>query len=228
MPIVVIRDPISGISFSGIESYRMYLYSESGKISLSLPVAPREISYDDIGQDWTRAERSGDVPLLLRKGAKLKTMSFSALLTDVRSMWAPQAGQINAVEALANTTERILVRYGPQEAGLWRITECSYGSLLRHHDTSEITRATVSLTLTRASDAAPAVGPVSGGAGRPPAPVAAPAPPRTYRVVPGDCLWNIALRYYGNGAAYPRIFDANRDKIRNPNLIYPGQVFVIP
>lgn len=227
MPVVVIRDPLSGVSFSGTESYRMYLFSETGKISFSVPVAPREISYGGIGQEWVTAERSGNTPLLLRKAAKLKTISFSTLVTDLGSMWTPMTDAINALEQLANTTERILVRYGPQEAGLWRITECGYDSLLRHHASNEATRVLLSMTLTRASDAAPAVGPVSGGVGRPP-PAPAPAPPRTYRVVPGDCLWNIALRYYGNGAAYTRIFDANRDKIRNPNLIYPAQVFVIP
>lgn len=51
---------------------------------------------------------------------------------------------------------------------------------------------------------------------------------RTYTVVSGDCLWNIAKRFYGNGSRYPDIFNANRDKISNPNLIYPGQVLVIP
>lgn len=51
---------------------------------------------------------------------------------------------------------------------------------------------------------------------------------QSYTVVRGDCLWNIAKRYYGNGSLYTRIFDANRDKIKNPNLIYPGQVLVIP
>lgn len=227
MAVVVIRDPISGISFSGNESYRMYLYSETGRISFSVPVAPREISYGGIGQEWVSAERGGNTPLLLRKAAKLKTISFSTLIVDFASMWTPMTSAINALEQLANTTERILVRYGPQEAGLWRITECGYDSLLRHHDSSEITRAMLSMTLTRASDAAPAVGPVSGGVGRPPT-APPPAPPRTYRVVSGDCLWNIALRYYGNGTAWTRILDANKDKIRNPNLIYPGQVFVIP
>lgn len=51
---------------------------------------------------------------------------------------------------------------------------------------------------------------------------------RTYTVVSGDCLWNIAKRFYGNGSRYPDIFNANKDKISNPNLIYPGQVLVIP
>ncbi len=43
----------------------------------------------------------------------------------------------------------------------------------------------------------------------------------------GDTLWGIARRFYGNGALYPRIARAN-PIIRNPNLIYPGQRFVIP
>ena len=61
----------------------------------------------------------------------------------------------------------------------------------------------------------------------PPRPVSKPTP-RTYTVVRGDCLWNIAKRFYGNGSQYMKIYNANRDKIKKPNLIYPGQVFVIP
>lgn len=51
-----------------------------------------------------------------------------------------------------------------------------------------------------------------------------------YTVVKGDCLWNIAKKkeFYGNGFAWPNIYKANRDKIKNPDLIYPKQVFKIP
>ena len=51
-----------------------------------------------------------------------------------------------------------------------------------------------------------------------------------YTVVRGDCLWNIAKKpmFYGNGFAWPNIYKANRDKIKNPNLIFPKQVFKIP
>jgi hypothetical protein len=229
MPVIVIRDPITHSVLSVQGSTRMYLYSESGSFSLSIPLAPRAISYTNFGNDWVETDRSGNTPLLLRKGAKLKQIQFSALITDKTLMLAPQGEQMNAIEALATTTERILVKYGPQEAGLWRVVDCSFDSELRHPDTNEVVRGTLSLTLKRANDAAPAVGPVSGGpAPAPTGPAPAP-PPRTYTVVRGDCLWTIAQRYYGNGAAWPKIYDANRSKItKSPNLIYPGQVFVIP
>lgn len=51
---------------------------------------------------------------------------------------------------------------------------------------------------------------------------------QTYTVVKGDCLWNIAKKFYGNGSKYTVIYNANTDKIKNPNLIYPGQVLTIP
>lgn len=47
-------------------------------------------------------------------------------------------------------------------------------------------------------------------------------------VQPGYTLWGISRRNYGEGIEYVRIFEANRDRIRDPDLIYPGQVFSIP
>lgn len=50
----------------------------------------------------------------------------------------------------------------------------------------------------------------------------------TYTVKAGDSLWAIASKYYGKGADYTKIYNANTDKISNPNLIYVGQVLTIP
>ncbi len=52
---------------------------------------------------------------------------------------------------------------------------------------------------------------------------------QTYTVVKGDCLWNIAKKFYGSGSKYTVIYNANKVVIGgNPNLIYPGQVLTIP
>lgn len=51
---------------------------------------------------------------------------------------------------------------------------------------------------------------------------------KTYTVVKGDCLWNIAKKHLGNGARYTEIYNLNKDKIKNPNLIYVGQVLTLP
>ena len=47
-------------------------------------------------------------------------------------------------------------------------------------------------------------------------------------MVPGDSLSAIAQHRYGNSALWTRIYDANRDEIANPNLIFPGQVLRLP
>jgi nucleoid-associated protein YgaU len=57
---------------------------------------------------------------------------------------------------------------------------------------------------------------------------AAAAAPVTVTVQPGFTLWGIAQERYGDGVFYVQVFEANRDKIRNPDLIYPGQVFSVP
>jgi nucleoid-associated protein YgaU len=59
----------------------------------------------------------------------------------------------------------------------------------------------------------------------------APEPVETtefYTIQRGDTLWKIAKQYYGNGSNYQVIFEANREVIKNPDLIYPGQVVRIP
>ncbi len=61
----------------------------------------------------------------------------------------------------------------------------------------------------------------------------APEPPQApkveyYLIQSGDTLSKIAKQYLGDAMAYPKIFEANREVIKDPNLIYPGQKIRIP
>lgn len=61
-----------------------------------------------------------------------------------------------------------------------------------------------------------------------PRPTATAPKTTTYTVKSGDCLWNIAKKYLGDGSRYTEIYNLNKDKIKNPNLIYPNQVLTLP
>jgi nucleoid-associated protein YgaU len=50
----------------------------------------------------------------------------------------------------------------------------------------------------------------------------------TVIVQPGNSLWRIARKTYGHGIQYTVIYEANKDRIGDPNLIYPGQIFTLP
>ncbi|MCH7937580.1 MAG: LysM peptidoglycan-binding domain-containing protein [Proteobacteria bacterium] len=54
-------------------------------------------------------------------------------------------------------------------------------------------------------------------------------PPEPFVIVqPGNSLWRLARRAYGQGVRYTTIFEANKKQIKDPDLIYPGQVFALP
>lgn len=79
-------------------------------------------------------------------------------------------------------------------------------------------------TMAPARAAAPAVTPMPPAAPETP-PAAAPL---TITVQPGFTLWRIARENFGDGVLYVKVFEANKAQIRDPDLIYPGQVFTIP
>lgn len=102
----------------------------------------------------------------------------------------------------------------------------------------------VSPSETAAAAVASGAGPVTADADPAPTKVAAPpataaapstdpapasvAPPVSITVQPGSTLWAIAEANFGDGIRYVQVYEANKDQIRNPDLIYPGQVFKVP
>ena len=98
----------------------------------------------------------------------------------------------------------------------------------------------VAVTASAPAQIAAAATPDTAAAREPPSAVATTAPDATSPsavVVPkiatitvsrGDSLWRISQRALGAGTRYATVFKANKEQIRNPNLIYPGQIFVLP
>ena len=94
--------------------------------------------------------------------------------------------------------------------------------------TAEVVAPTASAEV---APAATAPAPAEPAPVEPVAPVAEPvavAAPVTVTVQPGYTLWGIAQQNFGEGVLYVQVFEANKDKIKDPDLIYPGQVFTLP
>jgi nucleoid-associated protein YgaU len=77
-----------------------------------------------------------------------------------------------------------------------------------------------------------AAGQQSQATAKPAQPVNAPKPaapaPRDYVIQSGDSLSKIARQFYGNANDWQKIYQANKDKIKDPNMIHPGQKIIIP
>ena len=80
------------------------------------------------------------------------------------------------------------------------------------------------------AEGTPAATSTPAGIAQPGTEVAPSAVPATVSITvqPGYTLWGIARASLGDGVLYVQVFNANKDKIKNPDLIYPGQVFTLP
>lgn len=206
----------------------------AGGLDVEVDYVSRTADEAGVAPTYEEVDRPGRTPLLLRSGRPLPRLSFDATFLRGNTRHSVES-RLAELRRLADSGLPVIIRnYGPSAAGRWRLVDVSIAHDSRRHGNNHTTRATVSLTFTRVSDATVHVGPLSGGAKPPPAarppakpgaPAAKPAP-RVHVVKAGDTLWAIAVRFYGNGNKWKRVADANG--IRDPRKLRIGTRLTIP
>lgn len=150
-----------------------------------------------------------------RISASDHTKSIEAIVVPLRNL-ARDGAKVRFVGGSVNF----------EQGKWWNIKGLSISAVQRSVDNNG-SRFELSWTLEEAVDVKASIVKVV----QPPKPKPKPPAPavRSYRVVPGDCLWNIAAAHLGNGARWPEIYNMNKAVVGgNPNLIFPGQLFQIP
>ncbi|TSC90441.1 MAG: peptidoglycan-binding LysM [Microgenomates group bacterium Gr01-1014_5] len=137
--------------------------------------------------------------------------------------------QTTAEEAVSQAGTKHTVASGEH---LWRIAQKYYKSGYNWVDIAEANNLTNPDLLTVGAELTiPSVPGKQNTVNAPPGQTATSGEPiqtDTYSVVQGDALWSIAVRAYGDGYQWPKIWEANRASILNPNLIYPDQNLTLP
>jgi len=214
-----------------------------------VPIAPEKLQLKINSKNKTLTLiNEGEVNIL--KQAGLSEISFDLLLPNVQYPFAVYKSGfktanyfLEQLESLKTSQEAFkfkVIRKFPNGKMLFTTNmKVSLESYTVEDDANEGFDVTVSIKLKQYKDFGTKTCNITFASSKPkasPEPVrqtaSSPAPAantnKTYTVVKGDCLWNIAKKFYGNGSQYTKIYNANTDKIKNPNLIYPGQVLTIP
>jgi nucleoid-associated protein YgaU len=220
---IVVRRTAADTEAQAASARKMFIATEDRSLFVMVPFAARVIDYSNRARIHTQIERPGRSPILAVGGVPLPTMSYDLFFGD-RDGGSVEA-DLHTLEQIAQSGMRVVVNYGPGEAGLWRITAFSYSSANRSEDDQSISQAVASIELTRASDYNVRVGPLTGGSST--------APPksstRVHIVAKGDTLGSISRKYYGTNTLWRFLADAN--KIRHPKRtkkLKPGRKLTIP
>lgn len=221
-------------------AYKMYL------AGVLMPVTPSKVKVKINNQNKTLTLINGEEINILKEAA-LTDVSFDVLLPQVSYPFTNGGAQsaqtyLNLFEQLKvgkQPFQWILNRSRPSGAALF------YSNLTVAMEDYQITddaEAGFDLTVTIKLKQYRPYGTKTVTITPPPVP-AQPAtatvtpPPRetseapqnsSYNVKKGDCLWNIAKKQLGDGSRWKEIYDLNKDKIQNPNLIYPNQSLTLP
>lgn len=188
---------------------------------------PPKINYSDVAE-FGEVPREGRKALTRKTAQGLRKLSFTQVVASVD--WQ-QSIESELRWFTDNASAGFKVRFsggsGSYESPCWWFIRDLQVNIAQRASNNEPSRAEVSWTLVEAIDVSVNIAKVTPKP-PPPPPVKKPVY-RQYRVVSGDCLWYIAQRFFGNGARWPEIYNLNKGVIgRNPNLIFPGQLYNIP
>lgn len=204
---------------------------------LILPVAPSKIDTKVKGNNKTiNLINEGDVNILKMPG--LTEFTFDALLPNVKYPFAVNDTKPNVFlskfESLM-TSHRpfqfIVIRTKPNNDILFATNiKVSLEDHKIKEDAKEGFDLNVSLTLKQYRPYGTRVVAIVGNQCTTETARSAESAPeaKTHKVVKGDCLWNLAKKYLGDGSRYNEIYELNKDVIDNPNRIYVGQTLRLP
>jgi nucleoid-associated protein YgaU len=196
--------------------------------TLQPPDAPRDTPVEPAAPTVLLADRTGVRVLQSSGGAPqvLDNVSIDAISYDSQGEVALSGRSTGQSAVRVYLDNRAILETGIDADGQWRadLPEIDTGTYTLRVDELNADGAVVSRTETpfRREAVETIIALDLGRDGLQSAPVS------LITVQPGNTLWGIARDTYGEGVLYVRVFEANTDRIRNPDLIYPGQIFTVP
>lgn len=214
----------------------IYLTNLKNNDRLRFPMLPQEISVK-LGNQFANYTIIQIGEVRIPSGTTLDSFSWNGILPGQKRNGAPYVRGWKDPKAIYKWIESLKAQNGKPVKARLLITEtpinCDvYLTSFSATPTGGYGDINYTITLTQAKEIRVTKSALKAAAatqqGTAPA---RPSPPaaNTYTVKGGDTLWGIAQQFYGSGAQYPKIYEANKGVIgSNPNLIYPGQVYTIP
>ena len=208
-------------------------FSQNSGLRFRFPVTPRSVTVATPGRDRTVALIDG-TEIGVLNGPGLREISFEALLPNrpyhfavyPDGVFRPAAFYLGLIGRLKTERGPFVLTLGGGERG--QSLTVALESYTVGEDAAYGGDMMVSLRLREARTAPLRTVEPQKGEQPPPRDASSAVTPKTYTVVKGDTLWAVAKQFLGDGKRWPEIHALNKDKVRDPNLIYPGQVLILP